>query len=87
MNKTILETVHALFNAEENKGRDFTFIEIFDYVKSALVEQWLGNNSLSLSKDQLIEKKSGEVYKLLTVDGGFIRHEDRTWSKRKINEA
>ncbi len=87
MNTTILETIHALFNAEENKGRDFTFNEIFDYVKSILNEGWQKNNTLFLSKDKVVEKKSGETYKLLTVDGGFVRHEDGTWSKRKINEA
>ncbi len=87
MKTTILETIRALFNAEENKGRDFTFDEIFDNAKSILLVSWQNNNPQNLSNDQILEKKSGETYKLLTIDGGFVRHEDGTWSKRKINES
>ncbi len=87
MKTTILETIHALFNAEENKGRDFSFNEIFDNAKSILADVWQDNNPQNLSQDKILEKKSGETYKLLTIDGGFVRHEDGTWSKRKINES
>ncbi|MGL5617522.1 MAG: DNA-directed RNA polymerase subunit delta [Metamycoplasmataceae bacterium] len=87
MNNTILSVIHSLFNNESNEEREFTFQEIFDKVEFVLSEEWNSNNARSLSKDKLRETKMGEIYKLLTLDGSFVRHEDNTWSKRKINEA
>ncbi|MGL4252100.1 MAG: DNA-directed RNA polymerase subunit delta [Metamycoplasmataceae bacterium] len=87
MNNTILSVIHSLFNSEKDKEKQFTFQEIFDNVESILSEEWNSNNTRSLSKDDLKEVKMGEIYKLLTLDGSFVRHEDNTWSKRKINET
>ncbi|MGL5308659.1 MAG: DNA-directed RNA polymerase subunit delta [Metamycoplasmataceae bacterium] len=87
MNNTILTIIHSLFNDKSNEDRQFTFQEIFEKVESMLFEEWNSNNTKSISKDKLLEIKMGETYKLLTLDGSFVRHEDNTWSKRKINEA
>lgn len=87
MNKTILDTIHSLFSDNKNEGRAFTFAEIFEKVESILGPEWKSNNLKSLSNEKIMENKMGETYKLLTVDGGFIRHEDGTWTKRKINET
>ncbi len=84
---TILDIVNKLFEAKENEGRFFTFDEIFKQVESSLNETWLQENNNVISKSNLLENKMGIVYKLLTLDGGFIRHEDGTWSKRKMNES
>lgn len=87
MNQTILNIINSFFNDEENKERVFTFQEIFEKVEQTLKDEWNKNNNKSLNKEQMTENKMGEIYKLLTIDGRFIRHEDGTWSKRKINEA
>ncbi len=87
MNITILEAIGILFDAKGNEDREFTFSEIFEKVESLLLEKWLAHNSKELSKDQILINKMGETYKLLTVDGRFIRHEDGTWLKRKTNQV
>ncbi|MDK2819503.1 MAG: hypothetical protein KFW07_01570 [Mycoplasmataceae bacterium] len=87
MNTTILNTIDELFNEKANEDRDFSFDEIFAKVESVLSEKWLKNNPKFLSKELISKNKTGETYKLLTIDGRFIRHEDGTWSKRKFNEA
>ena len=84
---TILNTINNLFVAKENKDRFFTFVEIYNEVSSLLEEKWTKDNLKEFSKSKLTEHKMGEVYKLLTLDGRFIRHDDGTWSNRKINEA
>ncbi|MGL6125083.1 MAG: DNA-directed RNA polymerase subunit delta [Metamycoplasmataceae bacterium] len=85
MNHTILNIIHSFFNEDKMGEKQFTFQEIFERVESILTEDWLNNNK-SATKEKIREVKMGEIYKLLTVDGNFIRHEDGTWSKRKINE-
>lgn len=87
MNTTILKTIDELFNEKGSENRDFSFEEIFEKVESVLSEKWIKNNPKFLSKELISQNKIGETYKLLTIDGRFIRHEDGTWSKRKINEA
>ncbi|MGL5205394.1 MAG: DNA-directed RNA polymerase subunit delta [Metamycoplasmataceae bacterium] len=87
MNNTILSVIHSLFSNESNEEKQFTFQEIFDKVESILSNEWNNNNTRSLNKEELKEIKMGEIYKLLTLDGSFVRHEDNTWSKRKINET
>ncbi len=86
MNTTILGTIGSLFDAKGNEDKEFTFSEIFTYVESLLLDKWLENNSQELPKNKILTNKMGETYKLLTVDGRFIRHEDGTWLKRKTNQ-
>lgn len=84
---TILNIINELFCEQKNIGRSFSFDEIYKEVELNLESKWTNKNAKEISKSKLSENKMGEVYKLLTLDGRFIRHDDGTWSSRKINEA
>ncbi|WP_033161241.1 DNA-directed RNA polymerase subunit delta [[Mycoplasma] collis] len=62
-----------------------TFYEVFEYVKNALFSSWIEKNKSlnAVDKQILIEKKMGELYKILTVDRFFIKNSDESWSLNK----
>ncbi|QJR43932.1 DNA-directed RNA polymerase subunit delta [Mycoplasma miroungirhinis] len=63
----------------DNKKEELDFETIFQYVKKHFMEKWTIENNDLLSEDKLLEKKRGELYKLLTVDRQFNRLADGRW--------
>lgn len=56
------------------------FVEIFNYIKSKLWDEWRESNS-HLTEDELVLKKCGELSKLLTYDTNFVYDSlNDTWS-------
>ncbi|VEU59689.1 DNA-directed RNA polymerase subunit delta [Mesomycoplasma neurolyticum] len=67
------------------KNESLEFYEIFDYVKKHLFSIWSEDEKVRTNSETnaLIEKKMGELYKLLTVDRHFIKNNDGTWTLNK----
>ncbi|QZE12532.1 DNA-directed RNA polymerase subunit delta [Mycoplasma sp. Ms02] len=81
--KTMLDI--ALSVVCEDATLSFEFDQIFEVVENNLKEHW--NNTLvseNQSYDDLRVKKMGELYRLLTVDGRFVRDKDGLWSAREL---
>lgn len=66
---------------ENNKDSDFTFEQLFEQVEKELSPEWAKNNTIDF--DEIVNNKRGETYKLLTVDGSFIRNDDGTFKLRQ----
>ena len=56
------------------------FDAIFDKVKEVLFDSWRAETPTELSDVEIINKKRGELYKLLTIDSRFFRNNDGTWT-------
>ncbi len=78
--KTILSVIKEFMN--KSKRDDFTFNEIFEQVEKELSAEWAKNDSQDF--DDIIATKKGETYKLLTIDGDFIRNEDGTFKLKHL---
>ncbi len=78
--KTILSVIKAYM--EKSKRDDFTFDEIFQQVEKELSPEWAKDTTKDF--DDIIANKKGETYKLLTVDGSFIRNDDGTFKLRHL---
>ncbi|MBU4691296.1 DNA-directed RNA polymerase subunit delta [Mycoplasma zalophi] len=76
-NETMLTVSIKAFS--DNKKEELSFETIFQYVKNRFIEKWTLENNGVLSEDKLLEKKRGELYKLLTVDKTFNRLADGNW--------
>lgn len=77
--KTILSVVKEYLT--NNKYNESSFEDIFNYVEKELSVQWAKQHDKDF--DEIVDIKRGEVYKLLTIDGSFIRNEDGTFSLKK----
>ena len=77
--KTILSIMKEYMSKDLN--REYTFDEIFEQVEKNLSHEWVKNNSMDF--DDIINKKKGETYKLLTIDGSFIRNDDGTFMLKR----
>lgn len=75
--KTILSVIKEYMQLDKNRGDDFSFEQIFEQVEKALSSEWAKQKDLDF--DEIVNKKKGETYKLLTVDGSFIRNDDGTF--------
>lgn len=64
-------------NQNKNAGKNFTFDEIFMQVEKALSSDWAKRKDIDF--DEMLLRKKGETYKLLTVDGSFVRNDDGTF--------
>ncbi|MBN3534928.1 DNA-directed RNA polymerase subunit delta [Mycoplasma procyoni] len=63
-------------------GKQLQFEEIFDYVKANLYDKWISQYS-NISEEEeyeMLTRKRGELYKLLTVDSHFRRLNDGSWT-------
>ena len=78
--KTILSVIKEFMN--KSKRDDYTFDEIFEQVEKQLSIEWAKDNSQDF--DEIIINKKGETYKLLTIDGDFIRNEDGTFKLKRL---
>ncbi|WP_022935062.1 hypothetical protein ACJA28_03085 [Mesomycoplasma moatsii] len=78
--KTILSVIKNYM--EKSKRDDYTFDEIFEQVEKELSPEWAKNTSYDF--DDIVNNKKGETYKLLTVDGDFIRNEDGTFKLKHL---
>lgn len=78
--KTILSVIKNYM--EKTNRDDLTFEEIFEQVEKELSAEWAKNTSFDF--DDIIINKKGETYKLLTVDGNFIRNEDGTFKLKRL---
>lgn len=78
--KTIL-SVTKEYMQTSNKD-SYTFDEIFDHIEKELSAEWAKNTAMDF--DDIILNKKAEAYKLLTIEGNFIRNEDGTFKLRKI---
>ncbi|MEE3928069.1 hypothetical protein V2E24_00565 [Mycoplasmopsis ciconiae] len=77
--KTMLDVALSVVNNKESDAYEFE--DIFENVENELMDRWnqeLVNDKLTYAK--LRVKKMGELYRLLTVDGRFVRNNDGTWS-------
>lgn len=79
--KTILDIIKNYMN--KSKRDDFTFDEIFEQVEKELSGEWA--KSINKDFDDILIDKKGETYKLLTIDGGFVRNEDGTFKLKNHN--
>ncbi|RMA79032.1 hypothetical protein JN00_0077 [Metamycoplasma subdolum] len=61
-------------------NQDQEFHTLFETVKSELFNRWKEESNPSLTDEELLEIKRGELYKLLTIDGHFYRNDDGTWT-------
>ncbi|WGI36633.1 DNA-directed RNA polymerase subunit delta [Mesomycoplasma lagogenitalium] len=70
-----------------NNTKDLEFEEIFLYVKEHLYERWVKDlPKLSDEEEKnLLTKKRGELYKLLTVDSNFKRLNDGKWTTQVVD--
>lgn len=75
--RTILSVIKDFMKSDKNIGDDLTFDQIFEQVEKALSSEWAKHKDLDF--DEIVNKKKGETYKLLTVDGSFIRNDDGTF--------
>ncbi len=78
--KTILSVIKE-YMIKTNRD-DYTFNELFDQVEKQLSGEWSKNIPGDL--DNIINDKKGETYKLLTIDGNFIRNDDGTFQLKKL---
>ncbi|MBN0919141.1 hypothetical protein JV175_00695 [Mycoplasma gypis] len=63
-----------------------TFEEIFNYVRDRFDEDWKNSKPEDYDLDLLYQNKRGELYKLLTIDGGFFRLADGRWTNNRPTE-
>ncbi|MGL5357588.1 MAG: DNA-directed RNA polymerase subunit delta [Metamycoplasmataceae bacterium] len=76
--KTILSVIKEKMG---NTIDEFAFDDIYQEVESQLNNQWK-NQFPDLSDEQIRENKIGETYKILTIDGSFIRTPEGLWRKK-----
>ncbi|MBN4089289.1 hypothetical protein OF364_01420 [Mycoplasma enhydrae] len=73
----------TLLNIAEDilRGRkSIEFNALFDEIKEILFERWRNETDPNVNDEQLLLKKRGELYRLLTVDGKFFHNADGTWT-------
>ncbi|APJ38189.1 DNA-directed RNA polymerase subunit delta [Mycoplasmopsis pullorum] len=77
--KTMLDiAIDVVVNGTQ---KSYKFDTIFDEIERQLKDYWEENLvTEQQSYEKLRVKKIGELYRLLTVDGRFIRNNDETWS-------
>ena len=76
-----MENLSMIDIAKEAIGNSSkTFDEIFSTVSKKLLNNWKLEASKNISENELLEKKRGEFYKLLTIDSRFFRNNDGTWT-------
>ncbi|MGL4343034.1 MAG: DNA-directed RNA polymerase subunit delta [Metamycoplasmataceae bacterium] len=79
--KTILSIINDVIHKRE--GEEISFEEIYEQVEMHLMDKWkiqFQNSTL----DEIKETKKGEVYKILTVEGSFLRTPEGKWTLRKF---
>ncbi|ADE19754.1 DNA-directed RNA polymerase subunit delta [Mycoplasma crocodyli] len=84
--KTMLDL--AIEFLSENKDQDYEFDQIFNHVEENLKSSWEANFVSDRNNyEQVRTKKLGELYRLLTVDGSFIRTHEGLWqlNQQKFN--
>ncbi|AIU33820.1 DNA-directed RNA polymerase subunit delta [Metamycoplasma hominis] len=59
------------------------FETLFNYVKDELLERWKEELTSSISDEELLIKKRGELYKLLTIDGRFFKKVNGLWTSKR----
>ena len=76
-----MENLSMIDIAKEAIGNSSkTFDEIFSTVSKKLLNNWKLEAGENISENELLEKKRGEFYKLLTIDSRFFRNNDGTWT-------
>ncbi|UWD34251.1 DNA-directed RNA polymerase subunit delta [Mesomycoplasma molare] len=80
-----MKTMIVLAKEILEKEREMEFEKIFSHIQEKLQEKW--NVSLNANEENAIEnllvKKRGELYRLLTVDSNFKRLNDGRWTLKK----
>ncbi|QJG66949.1 hypothetical protein [Mycoplasma phocoenae] len=78
-NITMLQTA---LDAFKKIGKDsLPFESIFDFVWDFFEETWIQTYSdKKLTKEQIMQNKRGELYKLLTIDGNFQHLPNGNWT-------
>ncbi|WP_373436250.1 DNA-directed RNA polymerase subunit delta [Metamycoplasma equirhinis] len=74
--KTLVDVAKEILDTKEAMN----FQDIFANVKSQLFDRWRAETSNNVSDDELLEKKRGELYRLLTIDGRFFHKENGEWT-------
>lgn len=79
--KSILSVIKKFMLEDKNQGESFSFDTLFEQVEKALSPEWAKRNDIDF--DEIILKKKGETYKLLTIDGSFIRNDDGSFKLKE----
>ncbi|WP_045433933.1 DNA-directed RNA polymerase subunit delta [Metamycoplasma canadense] len=74
--KTLLDVAEE--NLKNNQNLDFS--ELFNSIKEILFERWRSETSETVSDEEILIRKRGELYRLLTIDGKFFRNVDGSWT-------
>ena len=78
--KTIVSVIIDFMT--KTKRNDLTFDEIFNQVEKELSAEWAKDTTQDF--DDIILNKKGETYKLLTIDGDFVRNDDGTFKLKNL---
>lgn len=78
--KTIVSVIIDFM--KKTKRNDLTFDEIFNQVEKELSGEWAKDTTQDF--DDIILNKKGETYKLLTIDGDFVRNDDGTFKLKNL---
>lgn len=74
--KTLLDVAEEILQKKQN----LDFYTLFNSIQQVLFERWRNENDESVSDEQILLRKRGELYHLLTVDGRFFHNIDGTWT-------
>ncbi|ENY69726.1 DNA-directed RNA polymerase subunit delta [Mycoplasmopsis arginini] len=74
--KTLLDVAEEILQKKQN----LDFYTLFNSIQQILFERWRNENDESVSDEQILLRKRGELYRLLTVDGRFFHNIDGTWT-------
>ncbi|AZZ65435.1 hypothetical protein DMC14_001360 [Metamycoplasma phocicerebrale] len=74
--KTLLDIAEDVLKEKES----LDFATLFNKIKEVLFNRWRMETNFSITDEQLLTKKRGELYRLLTIDGRFFHNIDGTWT-------
>lgn len=84
-----MTTINLIENSFKNEDI-LDFKEIFKVLENEFRPSWeLEASKKEISYEDLLTKKRGEIYKLLTIHGDFVKLKDNKWTtyKAKIENS
>lgn len=74
--KTLLDVAEEILKDKQS----LDFYTLFNSIQEVLLERWRNEAIENTSDEQILLKKRGELYRLLTIDGKFFHNADGTWT-------
>ncbi|MGX9358884.1 DNA-directed RNA polymerase subunit delta [Mycoplasma sp. 2575] len=74
--KTLLDITEEILNEKQN----LDFYNLFNSIQKILLKRWRSESIDTSTDEEILLKKRGELYRLLTVDGRFFHNADGTWT-------